>query len=83
MVNGQKARRLFGMNHFMDNSKTGKHGVIFHPDFMHLVTQQSVQVKVSDLHGQKKFGVVFSVDIVFGAALGLEGAKKHIRITGS
>jgi len=82
IVGGQKARRLMGFNMFEDNSKSGKYGLLFHPDFLHLVMQQGVNVKVSDLHSQKRFGFVMSVDMVFGAALGIEGSVKHIKVTG-
>jgi len=45
-----------------------------------MVTQTQVQIKLSDLHSQKKFGVLMSVDIIFGAKLGIEGNKKHIKV---
>lgn len=80
VVNGQKARSILGINHLEDNSRTGTYGLVFHPDFLHLVTQTSVDVKISDLHSQKKFGVLMSVDIIFGAGLGIDGAKKHIKV---
>lgn len=82
IVAGQKARRLFGFNMFEDNSKSGKYGLLFHPDFLHLVMQQGVNVEVSSLHSQKRFGFVMSVDMVFGAALGIQGNVKHIKVTG-
>lgn len=81
LVAGQKARKLMGFNAYEDNSRTGSYAVFAHPDFLHLVQQTSVQVKISDMHSQGKFGYKMSVDIVFGAALGIQGNVKHIRVT--
>lgn len=80
VVNGQKSRRIMGFDMFEDNSRSGYYGLLFHPDFLHLVMQTSVSVKISDLHSQKKFGVLMSVDVIFGAGLGISGANKHIKI---
>lgn len=79
VVGGQKAMRRLGFNMFEDNSQTAT-AVFFHPDFLNFVIQQAVQVKISDLHAQKRFGFVMSVDVVFGAALGLQGNVKHIKV---
>lgn len=79
-VGGQMAFPRFGFNLLEDTSRTGDYGLFFYPDFMHMVMQQEVRVKVSDLHAQKKFGYVISVDVVFGAALGVNGNVKHIRV---
>lgn len=81
-IAGVIASKRYGFNVLEDNSRTGDYGLLFHPDFMHMVQQTQVQVKVSDLHAQKKFGMVMSVDLVFGAKLGNQGALKHIRVTG-
>lgn len=83
MVNGQRARNLFGFGLYEDNSQTGKVGLFFDPDFMLHVIQQAVRIKVSDLHSQNKFGFLLSVDTVFGAKLGIDGAKKHIKVYGT
>lgn len=79
-VGGQMAFPRFGFNLLEDTSRTGDYGLFFYPDFMHMVMQQEVRVKVSDLHAQKRFGYVISVDVVFGAALGVNGNVKHIRV---
>ena len=79
-VSGQIAKQRFGFSIFEDNSRSADYGLLFHPDFMHLVMQQDIQVKVSDLHSQKKFGYVMSVDCIFGAALGINGNVKHIKV---
>lgn len=79
-INGKTASKRYGFNVYLDNSRTGDYGLLFHPDFMHLVQQTEVQVKMSDLHSQKKFGYLMSVDLVFGAKLGHQGSIKHIRV---
>jgi len=83
LIGGQIALRRYGFNLLEDNSRVADYGMFFHPDFMHMVTQTEVQVKISDLHSQKKFGLVMSVDMVFGAKLGISGNVKHILVTGS
>jgi hypothetical protein len=80
VVGGIIGTRRFGFQIFEDNSRSADFALLFHPDFLHMVTQQEVQIKISDLHAQKKFGVVMSVDIVFGAKLGIDGNKKHIKV---
>lgn len=80
VVAGKVAKQRFGFNILEDNSRSVDTGLFFHPDFMHMVMQQEVRFKVSDLHAQKKFGYVISADIVFGAALGVDGGKKHITV---
>lgn len=87
VISGQVAMQRFGFNILEDNSDgiltLGTSGadaaLAFHPDFLHLVTQTEVQIKISDLHAQKKFGFIMSVDLVFGAKLGIDGDVKHIQ----
>ncbi len=79
-VAGRMAFPRFNFNLFEDSSRTGDYGLFFYPDFMHMVMQQDVRVKVSDLHSNKQFGYNISVDVVFGASLGVDGANKHIRV---
>jgi hypothetical protein len=81
-IAGVIASKRYGFNIVEDNSRSGDYALLFHPDFMHMVQQTQVQVKVSDLHAQKKFGMVMSVDLVFGAKIGNQGALKHITVTG-
>lgn len=83
VISGQVAKQRFGFNIFEDNSRSADYGLLFHPDFMHLVTQTAPQFKISDLHSNKQFGYVMSVDLVFGAELGIDGSKKHILVTGT
>lgn len=91
LVGGQMAMKRYGFNIFEDNSDgiltLGTSGadcaLAFHPDFMHLVMQTQATFKLSDLHAQKKFGYVLSCDVVFGAALGINGNVKHIEVYNS
>lgn len=79
-ISGQVALKRFGFNIFEDNSRPTDTALLFHPDFLHMVMQSEVQIKISDLHSQKKFGVVMSVDVIFGAKLGINGNVKHIKV---
>lgn len=81
MIGGQVALPRMGFKILEDNSRGTDLGLFFHPDFMHYVAQTGVSVKISDLHSQKKFGVLMSVDIIFGAKLGINGSVKHIKVT--
>lgn len=81
VIGGVIGMKRFGFNIFEDNSRSVDQALLFHPDFMHMVMQSEVQVKISDLHSQKKFGVVMSVDVVFGAKLGINGNVKHIKVS--
>jgi len=80
VIGGQIALRRFGFNILEDNSRATDKALIFHPSYLHMVSQSEVQVKISDMHSSKKFGMVMSVDMVFGAKLGIEGSKKHISV---
>ncbi len=81
LVGGEMLERRLGFWCAEDDSRTGDYGLFFHPDFMHLVMQTALQVKISDMHVLGKFGYKMSVDIIYGAKLGIEGAKKHITVT--
>lgn len=90
VINGQMATQRFGFNIFEDNSDGllslspavagADCGLIFHKDFMHLVMAQDITFKLSDLHSNKQHGYLLSAHIVVGAALGCNGAKKHISV---
>lgn len=83
MVGGEIASKRFGFNLIEDNSLGADHALFFYEDFMHFVTQQAVRVKVSDLHAQKKFGVIMSVDLIGGAKLGINGDVQSIQVYNS
>lgn len=80
VIGGQIANKRFGFNILEDNSLATQKAVFFHPDWLLMVMQTEPTFKISDLHSQKKFGYVMSVDVVFGAALSPEGDKKHILV---
>lgn len=80
-IGGQLALKRFGFNILEDNSRSGDYGLFFHPDFLHLVMQTAVQVKISDLHPRGQFGFLMSVDVIFGAKVGIDGSVKHITVT--
>lgn len=82
-VGGKIGMKRFGFQIFEHNLLGTDTAIIFHPDFLHLVMQQEVQVKVSDLHPTGKFGYAISVDCVFGAALGINGNVKHQKVYNS
>lgn len=81
MINGQVSLQRFGFTILEDNSRATDKALAFSPDFMHLVMQKEPQFKISDLHANKQFGYVISVDVIFGAALGIDGDVKHIEVT--
>lgn len=81
VVGGRVGSQRFGFNIFEDNSRASQYGLAFHRDFLLMVQQTEVQIKISDLHAQQKFGYLMSVDLIFGAKLGIDGNKKHVRIT--
>jgi hypothetical protein len=83
VIAGQIVNKRFGFNILEDNSLAVDQAVTFHPDFCHLVMQKEPSFKLSDLHSQKKFGYLLSVDVIYGAALGNSGNKKHILTTAS
>ena len=81
IVNGEKSARVYGFNMLEDNSLETDKGYFFYEDFMHYVVQREVQIKVSDLHAQKKFGYVISADILVGAKMGIDGGSKVISVS--
>ncbi len=77
---GSFVRDRFNFKIIEDDSRTGDTALFFHPDWLLLAMQTTPTFKVSDLHSNKKFGNVISVDFVFGARLGIDGADKHITL---
>jgi hypothetical protein len=78
VIGGQLANRRYGFNILEDNSRNSARGLFFHPDYMLMVMQKQPQFKISDLHSNKQFAYLISVDLIFGAKLGPDGDKKHI-----
>lgn len=81
VISGQVAMKRFGFNLLEDNSRSTDTAIFFHPDFMHMVSQSEVQVKISDLHPLGQFGVKMSVDMIFGGKLGINASVKHIKVS--
>lgn len=79
-TNDGNITKKYGFSIEEDNSRTTDFALAFSPDFLHLVMQQGVRFKISDLHSQNKFGYVISADMLVGSALGIDGDQKHIRI---
>lgn len=80
VMSGEVAMRRYSFNIMEDDSRGNDYALAFHPDFLHLVQQTSVQFKVSDKHVLGQFGFKISADVVYGAKLGIDGDKKHIRV---
>lgn len=83
VIGGEISNKRFGINWFEDDSLATDQAVVFHPDFMYLCMQTQPTFKLSDLHAQKKFGYLLSVDFIYGAKLGIDGSKKHQLINAS
>lgn len=92
-VGGKIVQRRFGFNILEDNSAamaklsptlaTSDLGLLFHKDFMYLVLQQEPKFELSSLHSNKQHGFLLSVTMVCGAALGIQGNVKHIKVYNS
>jgi len=83
VIGGQMARQRFGFNIFEDNSLATDIAYAFYKDVVHLVMPQEAKWEVSSLHSQNKRGMLLSVEVVFGAKLGIDGASKCIKWTAS
>lgn len=88
VIAGQLALKRMGFTILEDNSDgiltisaadSQDCGLLFHPDFLHLVMGEP-RFKISDLHSNKQFGFVLSVDMLVGAALGNDGDVKHMTV---
>jgi len=87
-VGGQIATQRFGFNILEDNSAGmdvlsplsagSQYALAFDPDFIHFVMQQGMEIKVSDLHSNKKRGFILTADIIVGSKLAYEGAVSHM-----
>ena len=81
VLSGKITAQRYGFNVALDNSLSTDVGYLFHPDAVNFVMAQDLQVKISDLHPTGKHGVMLSVSAMYGAALGIDGAKKCIKVT--
>lgn len=84
VVSGQIGSPRYGFTMFEDNSQapaTPGQAYLFHPDAVNFAMGSSLEVKFSDLHPTGKHGVMMSVSCLYGAALGIAGASKCIKVT--
>ena len=81
-ISGQVAQQRYGfMNYEDDSAPLTTSSIAFLPEALLYAAQTEPVFKLSDLHSQKKFGYVLSVDLVFGAKLGIDGSKKCYKVT--
>jgi len=76
VIGGQVVNKRFGFGLLEDNSLATDQAIALYEDALLMVMQKDVNIKISDLHAQKKFGFVISADIVYGGKLGINGSKK-------
>jgi len=84
VVSGLIGAPRYGFTMYEDNSQapaTAGQGYFFHPDAVNFAMASSLEVKMSDLHPTGKHGIMLSVSCIYGAALGIAGAKKCIKVT--
>jgi len=81
VIGGRVGLRRYGMQLAEDNSLAEGTAYFLHPDALLMVMAKEMAVKLSDLHPVGKHGILMSVDLIFGVALGIEGAKKCIKVT--
>lgn len=60
------------------NAGAGGVAQAFIPSYLEFIIQRDSRVMLSDRHSNNEFKVGFSIDKVYGAKLGLDGADKHI-----
>ena len=89
VVAGKVATPRFGFQILEDNSRGLRTlsatvgggedaALLFTPDFLHLVMQSDVEIKIAELTANKQFGYVIVANLILGAALGIDGDDKHI-----
>ena len=81
VIGGRVGLRRYGMQLAEDNSLAEGVAYFLHPDALLMVMAKEMAIKVSDLHPAGKHGILMSVDLIFGCALGIDGAKKCIKVT--
>jgi len=81
VIGGKVGLRRYGMQLAEDNSLAEGTAYFLHPDAMLMVMAKEMAIKVSDLHPAGKHGVLLSVDLIWGCALGISGGSKCIKVT--
>lgn len=64
-----EVKKLAGFKTFEHDLEVGKVARAFHTSALQIAMQTEVNIKISDLHAQKKFGYLVSADIVYGRKL--------------
>lgn len=64
-----EVKKLSGFKIFENILEPASKAVAFHKSAVQLVSQTQVNIKISDLHSQKKFAYLVSADIVYGRKL--------------
>ena len=64
-----EVRKIAGFKVFEHNLEEGSKARAFHTSAVQVVTQSQVNIQISNLHSQKKFGYLVSADIVYGRKL--------------
>jgi len=81
-VGGQFSQDRYGFKIYEDNSiPTATSLISFLPEALLFAAQTEPRIKLSDLHSNGEFGFSLSIDMVFGAKLSIDGAKKCYTIT--
>lgn len=81
VIGGKIGLRRYGWQIAEDNSLAEDTAYFLHPDALLMVMAKEMAIKVSDLHSASKHGVLMSVDLIFGCALGISGNQKVIKVT--
>lgn len=71
---------LYGFNVAESDNLSADEGYAVHPSALQVVMQQDVRIKTSDLHNQKKFGLLLSADILYG--IQVFDNKRYVKISG-
>ena len=77
---GGEVKKLSGFATFENIMENATSAVAFHKSAVQLVSQTQVNVKVSDLHANKKFGYLVSADIVYGRKLADENRIATLKL---
>jgi len=81
VIGGKVGLRRYGWQLAEDNSLAEDTAYFLCPDALLMVMAKEMAVKISDLHPAGKHGILMSVDLIYGVALGIDGAKKCIKVT--
>lgn len=79
-ASGEIRSQLFGFSIAESESLSTDVGYACHPSAIQVVMQQDVRIKMSDLHNQRKFGMLLSADIVWGYKV--FDNKRYVKISG-